>query len=97
MGWEKITLYSEDFSADKVSAIQEAFFSAWAPLGAPKEAAIYVTKELLPLPKVCEVYLNPMAAEIAKLSMIPFCPEPVEPPDMSTLQLSVFNHDGPSR
>jgi len=96
MGWEKITLYSEGYSADKVSAIQEAFLLAWTP-DTPKEAAIYITKGILPLPKVCEVYLNPLAAEIAKLSMIPFCPEPVEPPDVSTLQLSVFNHQGPSR
>jgi hypothetical protein len=97
MGWQKITFYSEGFSHEKVSAIQDAFVSAWAPKGAPKEAAIYITKGLLPLPKVCEVYLNPMAAEIAKVAMIPFSPEPVEPPDMTALEISVFNHGGPSR
>lgn len=91
MGWEKITLRSAGSLAKNVAAVQDAFISVWSPMGAPPDAALYSSMDASRGSMVCEIYLNPVAAEIARRALAPFHPEPVEPPSLGELHLAVFN------
>ena len=87
MNWRKITLNPESYSAEKVFAIQDAFASAWVLAGGPRDAGLYF-RSSVGVGRV-EIFLNPKAAEITKTFMTPFRPEPVEAPDLATLQESL--------
>ena len=87
MSWRKITLYPESYSAEEVFAIQDAFASAWVLAGGPGDASLYFRSPVGA--GVVEIFLTPKAAEIAKTFMTRFRPEPVDAPDLSTLQESV--------
>lgn len=87
MSWQKITIYPERYSPELVFAIQDAFASAWALSGGPREAGLYFRSPVGV--GVVEIFLSPKAAEIAKTFMTAFRPEPVDAPDLDTLEASL--------
>ncbi len=87
MRWQKITISPESYSPELVFAIQDAFASAWALAGGPREATLYFRSPVGV--GVVEIFLSPKAAEIAKTFMAAFRPGPVDAPDLDTLEESV--------
>lgn len=88
MSWYSIVATPDEISNGALASIEGAFTDTFIAQGAPINASLWSIRSN----KTGNVtyYLSPEGYEISRISMLQFCPQPCEAPDLKTLSVSVI-------
>ncbi len=85
MTWMRVTLSTDDITANRHGQLQDAFEVIWMAALAPKDAGMFQ----LSSPTQYDYYFSPKAAKMARALLAPFKPESCPAPAWGDLTVLV--------